>query len=502
MYDALQRLVSAASNKNWTEAYSYDGFGNLTGMTPTGTAGAPSLSLTLDASTNRVSGPGNVSYDANGNLTGTPLWALAYDVANRVVLANYSNVYLYDSDNRRIYYRATSGVETVYVYGASGEKLAAYTVGGVSNNVVQLTLQSQNVYFAGRLISAEGNAVGVDRLGSVRWGTYGSGNPNGRTYYPYGVEYTTTGNDTEKYATYTRDSLTGLDYAVNRYYASIWGRFLAPDPSWGSVVPGDPQAWNRYAYALNDPANRNDPDGLIPCGDLEITGTGTISEVVNGNSNLGLLSELVWAESDHTWSRQASIAYDAEQDAIAWTVVNRWKVLNGYLSVAGVSDPGTLGWGPDYATVRQIIGQPGQFSTITGGIWHPQLRSDLQQTLADVMDGEPSAGDELDLDLTSFGLGEVSMTHECFDVWQSEVAASFALYGGSTDPFASAGYTTSFHHGMTTTPLQPFFGNFGTANNFFGIPAGSVTTNPNGGIQHKRPIRLPKPPRPGRPHVQ
>jgi len=188
-YDALQRLVSAASNKNWTEAYSYDGFGNLTGMAPTGTAGAPSLSLTLDPGTNRVTGPGSVSYDANGNLQGTALWALAYDVANRVVLANYANTYLYDSDNRRIYYRAASGVETVYVYGAGGEKLAAYTIGGVSNNVVQLTLQSQNVYLAGRLISAEGTRWGPTGWASVRWGTYGSGTPNGRTYYPFGAEY-------------------------------------------------------------------------------------------------------------------------------------------------------------------------------------------------------------------------------------------------------------------------------------------------------------------------
>ena len=230
-------------------------------MTPTGTAGAPSLSLTVDASTNRVSGPGNVYWDANGNLEGTALWALAYDVANRVVLAHYSNTYRYDSDNRRIYYRAASGVETVYVYGASGEKLAAYTVGGVSNNVIQLTLQSQNVYFAGRLISAEGNAVGVDRLGSVRWGAYGTGTPNDRTYYPYGVEYSATGNDTEKYATYTRDSLTGLDYAVNRYYATIWGRFTSPDPSTASVSLSSPQSWNRYGYVMNDPINYVDPDG-------------------------------------------------------------------------------------------------------------------------------------------------------------------------------------------------------------------------------------------------
>jgi RHS repeat-associated protein len=93
---------------------------------------------------------------------------------------------------------------------------------------IQLVQQSENVYFLGKLISAEGNAVTTDRLGSVRSG--GPGSLGYQAQYPYGVEYTLTANDREKYATYTRDSATGLDYAMNRYYASQWGRFLSPDP--------------------------------------------------------------------------------------------------------------------------------------------------------------------------------------------------------------------------------------------------------------------------------
>jgi RHS repeat-associated protein len=76
------------------------------------------------------------------------------------------------------------------------------------------------------------------------------------------VEYTTTANDREKYATYTRDSLTGFDYAMNRYYSSQWGRFLSPDPAMSSVRMKNPQSWNRYAYAVDDPVNRSDPSGL------------------------------------------------------------------------------------------------------------------------------------------------------------------------------------------------------------------------------------------------
>ena len=65
-----------------------------------------------------------------------------------------------------------------------------------------------------------------DRLGSVG------------KYYPYGEERGggNPPNDQVKFATYTRDSGTGLDYADQRYYASTFGRFMTPDPDRTAVV--------------------------------------------------------------------------------------------------------------------------------------------------------------------------------------------------------------------------------------------------------------------------
>ena len=153
------------------------------------------------------------------------------------------------------------------LHGADGKKLATYTYTIITYNgnpEIQLVQQSQNVYFLGKLISAEGNAVTTDRLGSVRTG--GPGGLGYQAQYPYGVEYTATANDREKYATYTRDGVTGLDYAVNRYYSSQWGRFMSPDSYSGSVSLGNPQSWNRYAYVGGDPVNGNDPFGLFLSG--------------------------------------------------------------------------------------------------------------------------------------------------------------------------------------------------------------------------------------------
>jgi RHS repeat-associated protein len=267
-YDALKRLLSA-SGKNWGETYAYDGWGNLLQMNPTGTAGAPSLSVTVGATTNRVTSP-DIEYDNNGNLTlGFAGMSMGYDTANRmteVATSAGDYYYAYDSDNRRIYYRDNNNNETIYFYGADGRKLSSYTMTFISNpNSIQMNPAPAggNVYFAGILLMEEGNSVRTDRLGSVRWG-----GPNSLGYqaqYPYGVEYTTTANGREKYATYTRDSDSGMDYAMNRYYSSQWGRFLSPDRRWRSAKPDKPQSWNRYTYVLGDPTNLTDPSGLYYC---------------------------------------------------------------------------------------------------------------------------------------------------------------------------------------------------------------------------------------------
>ncbi len=120
-YNALQRLANASSNQSWTEAYTYDGFGNLTQKTPTGNA--PSLSVLVDPATNRVQGTG-ISYDANGNLTSTATFNLTYDVANRMTSEN-GDLYAYASDNHRIYHRTTAGADEVYVYGVMGSGWAS-----------------------------------------------------------------------------------------------------------------------------------------------------------------------------------------------------------------------------------------------------------------------------------------------------------------------------------------------------------------------------------------
>jgi RHS repeat-associated protein len=268
-YDTLGRLISAATTGTggWGLSWGYDGFGNrLTQSVTKGTG--PVVNLTVNAATNRISSSGFV-YDANGNQTQWPAGAgtttAVYDVQNRmtsVATANGTEGYTYSAGNQRVLAARSSGTVETLFYGLGGELLGIYgRTQKASGKYYLSSVIGTRIWFAGRLIESNGSAVARDRLGSVE--------KNGATlthYYPYGEEQGgATAANKEKFATYTRDAVSGLDYAVNRYYSSTWGRFTSADPYQASGGVTDPQSWNRYSYVRNDPVNYSDPRGLDAC---------------------------------------------------------------------------------------------------------------------------------------------------------------------------------------------------------------------------------------------
>ena len=112
----------------------------------------------------------------------------------------------------------------------------------------------------------------ADHLGSASLATTAGGAEvlGSRTgYYPYGgVRYGGTGLPTDR--TFTGQqalpSAGGLMYYGARFYDSALGRFISAD----TIVPqpGNPQAWNRYAYVYNNPLKFKDPSGHAPPGPL------------------------------------------------------------------------------------------------------------------------------------------------------------------------------------------------------------------------------------------
>jgi len=231
--------------------------------------------------TGKITGYG---YDANGNVTGMPNPApgngypdlyMLYDVFDRLTWYGNSGLdyglaaVAYDAFGRRIAKYLPNGTTQIYFYDPSGRQVAQYnfdpnaTCNESGTYVSCPTLNgpmATSTYFAGQRVGAW-----TDRVGSTRY-TNTTNKPLGSNgayshYYPYGEEITSTNNDTFKFAQTYRDSDSGLDYAMNRFYASAVGRFLTVD-RWGADL-NRPQSWNRYTYTENDPANSSDPTGQV-----------------------------------------------------------------------------------------------------------------------------------------------------------------------------------------------------------------------------------------------
>src|SRR4029077_18087752 len=84
-------------------------------------------------------------------------------------------------------------------------------------------------------------------------------------YAPFGEPYATTGTTDLSYTGMNQDTVSNLYDFPAREYGNIQGRWPATDPSGtASVDPRNPQTWNRYAYALNNPLGFTDPTGTTP----------------------------------------------------------------------------------------------------------------------------------------------------------------------------------------------------------------------------------------------
>jgi RHS repeat-associated protein len=224
----------------------------------------------------------------------------------------------------------------LYFYGANGKRLGTYNCGYAYGQFVVSTA-NVNVYFGKKLIASGSemsqNAVITDRLGSVRGQAYSES----IAYYPWGEERTSTPNNTDKFATYFRDGY-GQDYADQRYYTAVAGRFWSPDPTMDGVDYSNPQSWNGYAYVGGDPINFGDPSGLTDCGDITVQGAGTLSDEALANTDQGHYIDLVWHEAG-TLSQAGGNQYTwfAEFDLIAQAIWNRYQIVSGNVSVTGAN---------------------------------------------------------------------------------------------------------------------------------------------------------------------
>jgi RHS repeat-associated protein len=208
--------------------------------------------------------PTGYTFDASGNMTVEPVSPpnqMTYDGENRMAAfqgfggaANYS----YDGNGLRVVKSITGGTATVSIF-SGNSVIAEYDNGAAPGSPTREYITGPS----GLLAMFSGGATTYyhqDHL-SVRLTTDADGNVvTQQGHFPFGEQWYQSGpGNSWSFTSYDRDSESGLDYALARYYNSRTGTFCSADPLAGS--PGDPQSWNRYPYGRNDPIGNIDPSG-------------------------------------------------------------------------------------------------------------------------------------------------------------------------------------------------------------------------------------------------
>jgi RHS repeat-associated protein len=291
-YDNLNRVSSATTSLGpWSGqngqtglslGWTYDSFGNRTSQTTTGfpaSPAPPSLNW-LYPSKNQAT---TLTYDPSGVgfVIGDASNQYAYDTEGRLcavynpTLVEYTE-YVYDAEGRRVAKGMTNSLSCnptanytqteSYVLGQSGEHISELDGSG--------NFLRSHVYANGQLLATYVNNstefAFSDWLGTKRV----VANPNGGVAgtcinLPFGDELICEGSmpvNGHHFTGQIHDAESGNDYFGARYYSEYTGRFLSPD--WDSspvAIPyadrTNPQSFNLYSYAGNNPLSKTDPDG-------------------------------------------------------------------------------------------------------------------------------------------------------------------------------------------------------------------------------------------------
>ena len=385
-YDYLNRLVQAWAQGTagcpstpsvsaeggaapYWETYSYNTIGNLTGITSTTAAGA--VTTTTDTypaaeaahphaitgqtvTTSSGSTGTSYGYDADGNLTTVTgasqdqalSWNDAGNLTQDAVTPSGGTAedssYIYDADGTLLL-TADPGTTTLYL---PDEELALTTSTGTvtgtryyslgSNQVATLTAGSGVSYVVGDQQGTDSVAISASTLATTRRYYDPYGNPRGSVpaAFPAGEKGFVGG---------AADAATGFTDLGSREYQPGTGSFISPDPV---LKPNDPQDFDPYAYAEDNPSTSSDP-----------TGAGTEPKGSGSGSSPG-------QPATQSGSQRGCAAVTIAGISFPCNFQNIWQILKDYNSMVRYDQetvPGAAG---------ELMALAGAFSQAhaTGGI--------------------------------------------------------------------------------------------------------------------------------------
>lgn len=215
-------------------------------------------------------------YDNNGNLTSTKygtstLTSYTWDYNNRMTQAvgsSATSTYSYDAWGQRVSMTLATTSSAMTYYPSKGYNIT----GSVPTKNIFLPDGTLIATVVGTGATTTVSYVHTDHLGGMNVATSDGGSPTVvelADYYPYGnarIDEQSGLNSQRKFANYEFDPASNLNYLNQRYYNGTNANFLSQDPvfwdlSQLEIQLADPQSWNSYSYARNNPLKYNDPDG-------------------------------------------------------------------------------------------------------------------------------------------------------------------------------------------------------------------------------------------------
>ncbi|MEV6843002.1 RHS repeat-associated core domain-containing protein [Actinoplanes sp. NPDC051411] len=291
----------------------------------------------VTATTTNGAATGSFAYDPDGNTTSRPgttgqqtlTWDRHGHLAS-VTDASGTSTYIYDADGDRLMEHDSTGT-TAYLDGA---ELRLHTSDGAKTAVRYYSFNGQTV--------AQRNAAGLQFLTGDAHGTSSVAIADTaaeavtkRYQDPYGnaVGPAVAWTGTKTFVGGDQDT-TGLIHEGAREYDPALGRFVSVDPLQDL---SDPQQWNGYAYAGNNPILNTDPSGTMYPADGGAGYQGKAVPPTVHNPRLGNILDGIYARSQ---TRAEGLAGDGKLGTAIRAEITGGRMVRG----GGGTDSDKIRW--------------------------------------------------------------------------------------------------------------------------------------------------------------
>ncbi|MFD9409916.1 polymorphic toxin-type HINT domain-containing protein [Streptomyces sp. NPDC059989] len=243
---ALMTSTETSSTGTKLSSYTYDASGNTASITST--PGTKTLTWNDQGKLDKITGTGESAgtsylYDASGN---------------QLIRRDPGSTMLSLGSDQITLETASGKVTNVRSYSAPGGLAVTRTTTGGTSSLA---------YQASDRHGTNGVQFNASDLAQVRRPTDPFGNERGTQPAPGAWA------GDKGFVGGTKEKATGFTLLGAREYDPTTGRFISPDPV---IDARNPQQWNAYGYAGNDPINKADPSGLAyPCENNECGGNRT-----------------------------------------------------------------------------------------------------------------------------------------------------------------------------------------------------------------------------------